>query len=256
MPWPCLTKRTFKRSFLPVHVERNDKMNGNFRLRRCHRSCGIFPVVGSKSFWTLERSCRTRRAGPRASSKRHQKSSAAPASNLATVSLTLFRRIRRGFGTECMPGTLQPISSPVPFANRLRCFPFLRARERFWAMWIRRTSTYLKSWRPDVALHRGSERSRCRAGAAELSSAHCCVPSGLRPIMFSYCGDRVCSRRAAGITSLLVNSRLILLENGTGCGRSFISPSLSLLFFLSLCDAYIFNLRPLSYRYYTLAVIF
>jgi len=123
MPWLCLTKRTFKRSFCPP-VERNDKMNGNFRLRRCHRSCGISPIApGSKSFWTwsvhvgqdervLERPRRAIRKVAPASS------------NLATVSLTLFRWIRRGFGAECMPGTLQPISSLVPFTNRLRCLPF------------------------------------------------------------------------------------------------------------------------------------
>jgi len=41
----------------------------------------------------------------------------------------------------------------------------------------------------------------------QLSSAHCCMPTGLRPIMFSYCGVRACSRRAAGIYVASYNSQ-------------------------------------------------
>lgn len=117
MPRPGLTKRTFKRSFCP-RVGRNDKMNGNFRLRRCHRSCGIFPIVGSKSFSTWSARARIRRASPRASSKRHRRKVAPASSNLATVSLTLFRRIRRGFGAECMPGVRCSLS-PALFLSQI-----------------------------------------------------------------------------------------------------------------------------------------
>lgn len=82
------------------------------------------------------------------------------------------------------------------------------ARERFRARRILDSNeSCLKSWRPDVAARRQRPR--------EPSSAHCCVPSGLHPTMFSYYASLPeCLRHASSIIPLPPSSIRPPLRSG------------------------------------------
>lgn len=130
----------------------------------------------------------------------------------------------------------------IPFANRLRARPFTPCPSLLGHANPAGTSTHLKSWRPDVAMHRPGTRDRvANAGAA----------AKLSTLLYAFRlkADNVFILwRAAGITSLLVTGEQILPENRTGLRTCF--PFFSPL--LSLYAAYIFD----RCFYIPLAVIF